>query len=89
MAEEETSQPNLYTMEGMQWNANHVLEKALDPATNGVPRDLFRQAKGLVLISVLEVGFIFSGNVGTGILLAKKENDWSAPSAVGLAGIGT
>lgn len=71
------------------WNANHVLEQALSPGTNGVPRSLFNGIKGLILLSVVEVGFIFSGNVGTGILLSKKEDGgWSPPSAVGLTGVG-
>jgi lipid-binding SYLF domain-containing protein len=43
----------------------------------------------LVIISVIEVGFIFSGNVGTGIVLQKKsDGSWSNPSACGLTGIG-
>ena len=33
-------------------------------------------------------GFIFSGNVGTGVVIANKyDGTWSAPSAIGLAGI--
>jgi lipid-binding SYLF domain-containing protein len=48
------------------------------------------------MISVVEIGFIFSGNVGTGILLKKQPkpdgttgtySQWSAPSAVGLTGL--
>jgi lipid-binding SYLF domain-containing protein len=81
--------PDRTTMQGMIWNANHVLDQALDPATNGVPKALFEKCKGLILISVIEAGFIFSGNVGTGLLLAKKKDGaWSAPCAVGLTGIG-
>mgnify|MGYP006198698643 CR=1 FL=1 len=69
------------------WNANHVLDSALNPKTNGVPRGFFENCVGLILISVLEAGFIFSGNVGTGILIAKKdEKSWSPPSAIGLTG---
>jgi lipid-binding SYLF domain-containing protein len=81
--------PDRTTMQGMIWNANHVLDQALDPDTNGVPKSLFEKAKGLILISVIEAGFIFTGNVGTGLLLAKKKGStWSAPSAVGMTGIG-
>ena len=75
-------------MEGMIWNANHVLDSALDPKTNGVPRDLFKACKGIVLLSVIEAGFVFSGNVGTGVVMARAEDGtWSPPSAVGLAGV--
>lgn len=81
--------PNRTTMEGMIWNANHVLDCALDPKTNGVPRELFAQCAGIVLISVVEVGFIFSGNVGTGVIVARNaDGTWSPPSACGLGGIG-
>jgi lipid-binding SYLF domain-containing protein len=71
--------------------ANHVLEQALAPDTNGVPRGLFNQdLKGIILISVVEVGFIFSGNVGSGIIMTHdSETDaWSPPCAVGLTGVG-
>jgi lipid-binding SYLF domain-containing protein len=72
----------------MIWNANHVLDTALDPKSNGVPKGLFQQELfGIVLISVVEAGFIFSGNVGTGILLARYDDGkWSPPCAVGLTG---
>lgn len=77
------------TMEGMIYNANKVLDRALSPETNGLHRGLFEKAKGIVLISSLEAGFIFSGNVGTGILMAKDQaGKWSPPSALGLTGVG-
>lgn len=76
-------------MEGMIWNANHVLESALSPKTNGIPRGLVKKCKGVLLISVHEAGIIFSGNTGTGIIMAQGDDGaWSAPSAVGMSGIG-
>ena len=82
-----TMSANRTTMAGMIWNANHVLTTALDPKTNGVPHKLFKQElKGILLISTIEAGFIFSGNVGSGILMARREGSWSPPCAVGLAG---
>lgn len=84
-----SDKPARTTMEGMIWNANHVLDSALDPKTNGIPRDLFKQCKGIVLLSVIEAGFCFSGNVGTGVVMARADDGtWSPPSAVGLAGMG-
>ena len=70
--------------------ADHVLELALSPKQTGVPKDLFHKCVGLAIISVVEVGFIFSGNVGTGILLKKKDDGsgWSPPCAMGLTGVG-
>lgn len=76
-------------MAGMIWNANHVLTAALDPKKNGVPRKLFEQdLKGILLISTVEVGFIFTGNVGAGILMSRQGDTWSPPCAVGVGGIG-
>ena len=54
--------------------ADHVLETALDPNTDGVPKDLFSKCVGICILSVVEAGFVFSGNVGSGILLKKKED---------------
>ena len=69
--------------------ANHVLTEALKPGVNGIPPTLFAKCKGLMLISIVQAGFIFSGSVGTGILLARREDgSWSLPSAVGLGGMG-
>jgi lipid-binding SYLF domain-containing protein len=61
----------------------------MKPGFNGIPPDLFKKCKGVILLSVIEVGFIFSGNVGTGIILAKKpDGSWSVPCACGLTGVG-
>lgn len=76
-------------MEGMIWNANHVLDQALSPDTPGIPRGMIKNCKGIILLSVVEAGFIFSGNVGTGVVIAHKYDEtWSPPSAIGLGGIG-
>ena len=78
---------NPITMEGMIWNANHVLTAVLHPNTLAFPRSLFeRDLKGVVLLTTVEAGFIFTGNVGSGILLAHRNGKWSPPCAVGLSG---
>ncbi|KAL7579693.1 hypothetical protein ACA910_021839 [Epithemia clementina (nom. ined.)] len=85
------TKPEFNSMEGMIWNANHVLDQAMKPGYNGISPKLFQACKGLVLLTVLEAGFIFSGNVGTGIILAKKPDNsggWSVPCACGLTGVG-
>lgn len=77
------------TLEGMIINASCILDQALDPNCKGIPRRLLEGCKGVAIISVVEAGFIFSGHVGTGVLLAKKQDgSWSPPSALGLAGVG-
>eukprot|EP00529_Nitzschia_sp_RCC80_P027801 CAMPEP_0113518740 /NCGR_PEP_ID=MMETSP0014_2-20120614/43117_1 /TAXON_ID=2857 /ORGANISM="Nitzschia sp." /LENGTH=258 /DNA_ID=CAMNT_0000416351 /DNA_START=74 /DNA_END=850 /DNA_ORIENTATION=+ /assembly_acc=CAM_ASM_000159 len=84
-----TLRPDRTSMEGMIWNANHILELALDPKKNGIRKDLFKNAIGISIMSTAEAGFIFSGNVGTGILLKKNaDGTWSPPCAMGLTGIG-
>lgn len=84
-----SSRPDRTSMEGMIWNADHVLEQALSPGQEGIPKDLFEKCIGICMISVVEVGFIFSGNVGAGILLKKNEDKtWGNPCAMGLAGVG-
>jgi len=86
---DEGIRPDRLSMEGMIWNANHVLEQALDPKQKGVPKDLFNKCIGICMVSVVEVGFMFSGNVGSGIVLRKTaDGGWSPPSAVGLGGMG-
>ena len=44
--------------------ANHVLEQALKPNINGMPKSLFKESVGIAIISTVEVGCIFSGTVG-------------------------
>lgn len=71
------------------FSANKVLDQALKPGIKGLPKNLFDECLGLVLISIAEGGFIFSANVGTGIAMTKTEDgSWSAPCAVGLTGVG-
>lgn len=50
---------------------------------------MIENCKGIILLSVVEAGFVFSGNVGTGVVVAhKNDGTWSPPSAIGLGGIG-
>jgi lipid-binding SYLF domain-containing protein len=67
-----------------------VLEWVMDPKTGGLHPKLFGPSLvGIAFINIVEVGFIFSGNVGTGIVLARKpDGTWSPPTAIGLTGIG-
>jgi lipid-binding SYLF domain-containing protein len=61
----------------------------LRPGIAGIPKDLFQDCLGIVIISIVEAGFIFSGNVGTGIVVHKKpDGSWSPPCAVGITGMG-
>lgn len=53
-----------------------------------IPDCVIDNACGIVIMSVKKGGFIFSGRVGNGVVLAKTEKGWSAPSAIGTAGAG-
>lgn len=54
-----------------------------------IPPDVLRNAKGLVVMTVLKGGFLFSGRAGSGVIVARlPDGGWSAPSAVVTAGAG-
>ena len=79
-------------MEGMIWHANEILQKAVSDKTNGIPPDVVKNCHGVILVSVVEVGAIFSGSKGSGIIMAKDPAvpglKWSPPCACTLSGIG-
>lgn len=87
------------SMEGMIHNGNLILDYALKAPLReekrrdlgkDIPSVLFRECEGILLLNVLEAACIISANVGTGILMAhnKQDDSWSAPSAIGLTGVG-
>ena len=53
-----------------------------------IPRDVFRQAKGLAIMSVVEAGFIFSAKGGQGVVVARTPHGWSGPSFIATGGGG-
>src|ERR1700730_11414935 len=53
-----------------------------------IPRGVLRDAKGLAIITVVKVGFIFSGKAGHGVVVARTRHGWSGPSFVGTGGAG-
>ncbi|BFZ56704.1 hypothetical protein PYCC9005_003752 [Savitreella phatthalungensis] len=54
-----------------------------------IPPEILANAKGLAIITVLKGGFLFSGRIGSGLLIARlPDGTWSAPSCIGLAGAG-
>ena len=91
---QKTKRPNRITMEGMIWNANHVLEAALDPDNHGVSAELFEKCEGIVLLSVVQAGLVFTGHYGSGVMMAKQRDEngnmvrWSPPVAAGAMGYG-
>ena len=62
-----------------------------------IPLDLLQCAKGLIFLTVIKAGFMVSGRIGTGLLVARVDDDndenqsqqrWSAPCALGTIGMG-
>ena len=63
--------------------------KGVLSSDRSIPLDLLHQARGLCFLTVAKGGLIFSGKVGTGLVIARSpDGGWSAPSAVGTVGIG-
>ncbi|GAA5944186.1 uncharacterized protein JCM15063_000173 [Sporobolomyces koalae] len=54
-----------------------------------IPPSILRKAKGFAFITIVKAGFVFSARAGTGVVIARlKDGSWSAPSAIGTAGVG-
>ena len=47
-----------------------------------------RDAKGLAILTVLKAGFMFSGQGGWGVVVARHGKGWSGPSMIGTGGAG-
>ncbi|KAJ3013487.1 hypothetical protein HKX48_005733 [Thoreauomyces humboldtii] len=54
-----------------------------------IPPHIISNAKGIAVLTVIKAGFLFSGRAGSGLVVARQEDgSWSAPSAIGTAGMG-
>ena len=54
-----------------------------------IPYHILLNAQGLVFLTILKVGFMLTGRVGTGLVTSKlPDGTWSAPSAIGVTGVG-
>jgi lipid-binding SYLF domain-containing protein len=54
-----------------------------------IPRAVIEKAAGFAIFTVFKAGFLFSARAGSGIVIARLPNGtWSAPSAIGTAGLG-
>lgn len=54
-----------------------------------IPDAILKQAKGLAILSIAKVGMMVTYNIGTGIVVARREDgSWSPPSAISSFGIG-
>ncbi|KAJ6437771.1 SH3 domain-containing YSC84-like protein 1 [Purpureocillium lavendulum] len=54
-----------------------------------IPPSVLSNAKGLAVITILKAGFLGSGRIGSGVVVARlPDGSWSAPSAIALGGAG-
>ncbi|KAI0674531.1 hypothetical protein C8Q78DRAFT_1067524 [Trametes maxima] len=73
--------------------AAQIFKSFVDSGNNGldgvIPRHVLENAKGFAIFTIFKAGFLFSARAGSGIVIAKLEDGtWSAPSAIGTAGLG-
>ena len=68
-------------------NFHSGLENKLEDSS--VPLKLIRDACGLAILTVMKVGFVWTGRGGTGLVVARRgDGSWSPPSAIMMAGTG-
>ncbi len=65
-----------------------ILRQFQSMPETAIPRSVMRHAKGLAIMTVLKVGFGFSGKGGQGLVVARNDGEWSGPSFVGTGGAG-
>src|SRR5215813_2567925 len=79
-----------------------ILEHFREIPEQAIPEAVMRDAKGLAILTVLKAGFIFSGQGGLGLVVARTRTGWlrvgrgkyargagwSSPSAIGTGGAG-
>lgn len=53
-----------------------------------IPQPILNNSKGIVIMSYVKAGFIWSGKVGSGLVIAHRGKTWSAPSGIGMGGAG-
>ncbi|KAI0336690.1 DUF500-domain-containing protein [Cubamyces sp. BRFM 1775] len=73
--------------------AAQIFKSFVDSGNNGldgvIPRSVLENAKGFAIFTIFKAGFLFSARAGSGIVIAKLDDGtWSAPSAIGTAGLG-
>ncbi|KAI4872242.1 hypothetical protein NFI96_034391, partial [Prochilodus magdalenae] len=54
-----------------------------------IPAHVIAKAEGLAILSVIKAGFMVTARGGSGIVIARlSDGRWSAPTAIGIAGLG-
>lgn len=77
--------------EGLQEDidrATRIVHEFKQIPENSIPDEVLNNCKGLAVLSVVKGGFVVSGRAGYGLVIAKTNSEWSAPSAIGVLGAG-
>ncbi|KAH7488676.1 SH3 domain-containing protein [Phytophthora ramorum] len=63
--------------------------KSTVDADSAIPAEMIQNASGLAFLTVIKAGMIWTGKMGTGVVVARLEDgSWSPPSGIGTAGLG-
>ena len=65
-----------------------IIERFQEIPESAIPPAVLRDARGLAILTITKAGFIVSGRGGTGVVIARTQNGWSGPSAIGTGGLG-
>ncbi|KAJ2455474.1 hypothetical protein EV183_000806 [Coemansia sp. RSA 2336] len=70
-----------------------IIESFMKPGSVGpdklIPPSVLEKARGIAFLSVIKGGFVWSGRIGSGLVVARLPNgNWSAPSAICIGGAG-
>jgi len=65
-----------------------ILRQYGDSQGDSIPRNVFHECKGLVILSVYKAAFIIGASGGEGLVVMRKGGKWSPPSGISAAGAG-
>jgi lipid-binding SYLF domain-containing protein len=76
---------------GLQDDVNQavtILERFQEMPEKAIPEHVMKNAKGLAILTAVKAGFIFSGQAGKGLVVARTAHGWTGPSAIGTGSAG-
>ena len=65
-----------------------IVERFGEIPEKAIPPRVLRDARGVAILTITKAEFVVSGRGGSGIIVARTQKGWSAPSAIGTGGIG-
>jgi lipid-binding SYLF domain-containing protein len=68
--------------------ATTIIHRFTTMAEKQIPRRVLRDAKGIAIVTVVKGGFIWSGRIGEGVVLARTAGGWSGPAFIRTGGAG-